>query len=158
MAHQFHDHNHDKCISGAVAMANAYCALHRLQLTPVRRRVLEILLQQHRAMGAYDVLEILREEKLGSQPPVAYRALEFLVTHGFAHRIERLNAFVACSHPGRAHSPAFLICNTCKTVAETEADLRDSGIDEAARKAQFTIERAVVEVEGLCPRCTETPE
>ena len=75
--------------------------------TPVRRRALEILLKEHRALGAYEVLDGLREPGFGSQPPVAYRALEFLVTHGFAHRVERLNAFIACAHPGKAHAPAF---------------------------------------------------
>jgi Fur family zinc uptake transcriptional regulator len=153
MTREFHEHNHVSCINDAVAAADAYCHLHKLQFTPVRRRALEILLQQHRAMGAYDVLEVLRTEGLGSQPPVAYRALDFLVTHGFAHRIEGLNAFVACSRPGRAHAPAFLICTGCKTVAETEADLHESGIHEAARDAGFTVKRATVEVEGLCPTC-----
>ena len=45
-----------------------------------------------------------------SQPPVAYRALDFLVENGFVHKIERLNAFVACALPGTVHSPAFMIC------------------------------------------------
>ncbi len=47
-------------------------------MTPVRRRVLEILLEKHRAMGAYDVLDRLAAEGFGNQPPVAYRALDFL--------------------------------------------------------------------------------
>jgi hypothetical protein len=59
---------------------------------------------EHRALGAYAVLDQLREAGFGSQPPVAYRALDFLVAHGFAHKIERLNAFVACAHPGESHA------------------------------------------------------
>ena len=87
----FAHHDHDTCVSEALAAAEARCAAEGLRFTPVRRKVLDILLQEHRALGAYDILDMLREEGLGSQPPVAYRALDFLVTHGFAHKIERLN-------------------------------------------------------------------
>ena len=58
--------------------------------------VLEILLESHRAMGAYEVLERLAAEGFGKQPPVAYRALDFLVEHGLALRVRRLNAYAAC--------------------------------------------------------------
>ena len=66
----FSSHNHARCIAGSVATVEAACAAQKLQLTPVRRRVLEILLQEHRALGAYEILDILRAEGLGSQPPV----------------------------------------------------------------------------------------
>ena len=89
----FDRHNHDRCIAGALKRAETHCGARRLQFTATRRRVLEILLQEHRAMGAYDILAVLSSEGLGSQPPAAYRALDFLVEHGLAHRIQRLNAF-----------------------------------------------------------------
>ncbi|GGB05359.1 Fur family transcriptional regulator [Allosediminivita pacifica] len=148
----FESHDHRHCIAEGVSAAEARCAEEGLQFTPVRRRVLEILLEQHRAMGAYDILEVLRAEGLGSQPPVAYRALDFLVSHGFAHRIERLNAFTACAYPGADHAPAFLICRLCRTVAEASAAPR-AQLDKAAAEAGFLIERAVIEAEGLCPDC-----
>ena len=34
---------------------------------------------------------------------VADRVLDLLIEQGFIHRIERMNAFVGCSHPGEAH-------------------------------------------------------
>ncbi len=148
----FESHDHRHCIAEGVSAAEARCAEEGLQFTPVRRRVLEILLEQHRAMGAYDILEVLRAEGLGSQPPVAYRALDFLVSHGFAHRIERLNAFTACAYPGADHAPAFLICRLCRTVAEASAAPR-AQLDKAAAEAGFLIERAVIEADGLCPDC-----
>lgn len=151
MALGFEHHDHEACISDAVAEAEAKCLTAGLQFTPVRRRALEILLQGHRAMGAYDVLERLRADGFGAQPPVAYRALEFLVTNGFAHRIERLNAFVACARPGESHAPAFLICRNCEAVAETGAE--SPTMDRRAKEAGFRIERSVIELEGLCPEC-----
>ena len=69
----------------------------RLRLTPARAFVLETLLESHRAMTAYEILDKLAAAGLGSQPPVAYRALDFLVANGFVHRIERLGAFAACT-------------------------------------------------------------
>ena len=89
-----------------------------LRLTPVRRRALETLLDNHRVMGAYDVLERLAKDGFGNQPPVAYRALDFLVENGFAHKIRRLNAYAACMHPETDHAPVFMICSQCDAVAE----------------------------------------
>ena len=122
---------------------------------PVRRRVLEILLEEHRALGAYDVLQRLAGEGFGNQPPVAYRALDFLVEQGFAHRIQRLNAFAACSHPGADHQPAFLNCRTCAQVAEAAADAPLAALSETAAASGFTIERTSIEAIGLCPACKE---
>lgn len=149
----FGHHDHAACISGTVASVEAHCRAEGLHFTPVRRRVLEILLEQHHALGAYDILDRLRAEGFGSQPPVAYRALDFLVKHGFAHRIERLNAFVACTQPTEAHAPAFLICRNCESVAEAEMQPARGRLGQLAEDAGFEIERAVVEAEGLCPNC-----
>jgi len=149
----FEQHDHQSCKRSALAAAEAHCARHRLNFTPQRRRVLEILLEGHRAMGAYEILDTLREEGLGAQPPVAYRALDFLVSNGFAHKIERLNAFIACTHPDAAHTPAFLICRSCNAVAETHAEPARGMLGAAADDAGFEIEQAVVEAVGRCPRC-----
>lgn len=153
----FAQHDHHGCISSAVETAEQHCAEKGLQLTPVRRRVLEILLKRHQAMGAYEILDMLRDEGMGSQPPVAYRALDFLVTNGFAHKIERLNAFVACAHPCQDHAPIFMICKSCSAVAETHSDLSLGRLGQAAADVGFEIERMVVEVEGRCPNCKPHP-
>ena len=147
--------------------ARRICAEQGLRLTETRARVLEILLESHAALGAYDILDrlrgegetvlnreqALRGEGRGAQPPVAYRALDFLTGHGLAHRIERLNAFVACAHPGRGHDPAFLICRDCGAVAEAAADALVGSMDADAARLGFDIERRVIEAEGLCPGC-----
>ena len=144
---EFRPHNHDHCISDALAAAENLCQTSGVRLTPARRRVLEILLEGHRPMGAYDVLARLDAEGLGSKPPIAYRALGFLVENGLAHRIERLNAFIACPHPSQdGHAPAFLICRGCGTVAEILATL--PGIPDG-----FQVERTTIEAEGLCSAC-----
>ena len=111
----FDCHDHAVCVSTMLGRAEARCREAGLNLTPVRRRTLEILLREHRAIGAYDLLAHLAEEGLGSQPPVAYRALDFLVKAGLAHKIEALNAYISCTETEAEHTPAFLICRRCNS-------------------------------------------
>lgn len=151
----FTQHDHSACVSSTLAAAEAACATGGLRFTPVRRRVLEILLQEHRALGAYAILDRLREDGFGSQPPIAYRALDFLVANGLAHKIERLNAFIACVSPSESHTPAFMICRLCDAVAETQSSPARGALGDAARATGFRIERTVVEAEGVCPACVE---
>ncbi len=153
LAFAAHDHAH--CTGDVLARAETLAAEKGVRLTPVRRRTLEILLEAHRALGAYDVLQRLAGEGFGNQPPVAYRALDFLVEQGLAHRIRRLNAFTACMHPGIVHSPAFLICRLCDAVAEAPAAPVRAALDTAAAALGFTIERSNVEALGLCPACRD---
>jgi Fur family zinc uptake transcriptional regulator len=152
----FAAHDHTNCAQDVLERADALTTAIGARLTPVRRRTLEILLEDHRAMGAYDVLQRLAAEGFGNQPPVAYRALDFLVDQGLAHRIRRLNAFTACMHPGEAHAPAFLICRSCNMVAETPAAPVRAALETAANALGFTIERSNIEALGLCPACRAT--
>lgn len=151
LAFAHHDHAH--CQTSALARADALVTERGLRLTPVRRRVLEILLETHRAMGAYDILNRLATEGYGHQPPVAYRALEFLEEQGLAHRIRRLNAFCACMHPGEAHAPAFLICRSCDAVAEAPARGVRAALETAAAELGFTVEGSNIESLGQCNDC-----
>lgn len=148
-----HDHAH--CAADVMARAEALSRERGARLTPVRRRVLEILLEDHRALGAYDVLDRLAKDGFGNQPPVAYRALEFLVENGLAHRVRRLNAFAACMHPGEAHHPVFLICRVCNALAEAPTEAVHEALRSAAEVAGFTIERSTIEAVGLCPACVD---
>jgi len=154
----FHPHDHSACVEAALAAAEVTCQEQGLRLTPVRRKVLELLLRGHRALRAYAILDLLRDSGFGAQPPVAYRALDFLTQHGFVHKIERLNAFVACAHPGQAHNPAFMICRKCDAVAEAQSPSSTGALGDAAKAAGFQIERTVFEAEGLCPLCASAPQ
>ena len=149
----FRKHNHSGCINATLDVAEARCARRSLRLTAIRRRVLEILLKEHKAMGAYEILEQLHSDGHRSQPPVAYRALDFLVRLGVVHKIERLNAFVACSQPDSSHTPLFMICRACEHVAEISTNASRNTLANAARDSGFQLERSVIEAEGLCPSC-----
>lgn len=149
----FRRHDHDKCISRAIPFVEAQCEKKGLRLTALRRRVLEILMESHKALGAYDILARLREEGRAAQPPVAYRALDFLVEQGFVHKVEGMSAFVACTQSEIHRDAAFLVCRSCKTVAEVPAPAGKDGLDRIAETLGFAIERSRIEIEGLCPAC-----
>lgn len=154
----FQTHDHSCCEGGVLDVADQRAREAGLRLTPVRRKALEILLESHRAMGAYEVLERLSEGGFGDQPPVAYRALDFLVENGLAHRIRRLNAYAACMHPETDHAPVFMICRECDAVAEALAQDVRSAVRRVAADAGFMVERVNVEVLGLCPPCQEAAQ
>jgi Fur family zinc uptake transcriptional regulator len=150
--------------------AGKICAARGVRLTELRRQVLGLILDAEAPTGAYDLLELLRQTRLGAAPPTVYRALDFLREQGLIHRLERLSAFVGCVAPepaaedhdhdpghgqGHAHGHAaqFLICRTCAKVTEIE----DSGLAQALRRAAqlqgFAVSGATIEAEGVCAAC-----
>ncbi len=151
----FQAHDHHLCRGAALAAATERCRARGLRLTPARAFALETLLESHRALTAYELLDRLRAAGLGGQPPVAYRALDFLVEHGFAHRIERLGAYIACTRAAAPHPAAFMVCRVCRQVAETALAGPSPEIDACAAAGGFVIERIVIEAEGLCARCQD---
>lgn len=153
----FDGHDHSACVQHTLATAEARCSENGLRLTEIRRKVLELLLIEHKALGAYDLLERLAAEGWSRQPPVVYRALAFLTENGLAHKVERLNAYIACAHPDERHAPVFLICTRCDRVAEGMAHL-DTALGDVARETGFTVERAAIEAVGVCPACRQTED
>lgn len=147
-------HDHAVCVADTVAAAEALAATSQVRLTPLRRRVLELICASHSPVGAYDVLERLGGEREGkAAPPTVYRALEFLLVHGLIHRINSLNAYVACFGPHRPHDACLFICERCRTVDESEAQGLRRAIEREASVAGFSARQQTIEVSGLCRAC-----
>ena len=146
-------HNHQHCVSTALAAAEARCAASGAQLTPIRRRVLELVWSSHAPIGAYDILARLAAETGKVQPPTVYRALDFLKTQGLIHRIESRNAFIGCAQPEEEHAGQFLLCRSCGDAAELAADKAMAALERQAVAMGYRIEHRTVELEGLCPSC-----
>lgn len=125
-------------------------------MTAQRRAVLEAMLDDHRPQGAYDLLERIDWRGRRPAPAAIYRALDFLVAHGLAHKIESMNAYMACERMREAHRPVILICEACGQVAELADPAPGRSIARAAAKAGFTPHRITLEVAGLCAPCSET--
>jgi Fur family zinc uptake transcriptional regulator len=146
-------HDHDHCVEDAVEAAEKLCAERGIRFTPLRRRVLELVWSSHKPVGAYALLDQLRDEELGSAPPTVYRALDFLIENGLIHRIERMNAFIGCSHPGEVHRGFFLICAECGNADELESASVAESIATSAGKRGFIARDMTLEVTGVCAAC-----
>ncbi len=132
------------------------CAREGVLLTPLRRRVLDVFSESAAPLGAYAILEELsRREGKQVAPPTVYRTLEFLLEHGFVHKIESLNAYAPCEHLGHAHHGMLVICEGCGRSEEIEDDAVMRAVAATAAGAGFRLSRVMVEAQGLCRRCAE---
>jgi Fur family zinc uptake transcriptional regulator len=125
------------------------------QLTKNQALVLGVLETSHEPVSAYTILERLRDD--GFRAPLqVYRALEKLLAFGKVHRLESINAFVACSHAGHSHSggvTVFAICETCGKVEEFHDDIISERLSMWQEKADFKSEKTTIEIRGFCTQC-----
>ena len=150
------DHDHNLCRGKAVGQAELICNKRGVRLTSIRKRVLELVWDGHKPLGAYNILDILQKERSGAAPPTVYRALDFLLKHGLIHKLESINAFVGCTDPDTPHRAQFLICTNCGTTAELNDFLIDKAIDDRAKDIGFSVLSRTIEVRGTCPQCPKT--
>jgi Fur family transcriptional regulator, zinc uptake regulator len=138
--------------------AEDICRAKGLRMTPQRRAVLAALVDTKGPLGAYDLIEILRKGNARGPAPIAiYRALEFLRDNGFIHRLETLNAFIACPHlHASGERVVFLICDQCRHVEETSARPLDEALSSLATAHGFVPTRQVMELAGTCRHCRNT--
>ncbi|AXI84484.1 transcriptional repressor [Xylella taiwanensis] len=149
-----HHHVHDApAFMRAVEHA---CSERGLRLTPIRANLLRLIAHAGKPVKAYELLEWVREGKgVGADaPPTVYRALDFLITHGFVHKLESINAFIACHHPNsKRHSVPFLICDHCHNAVELEDKNVVAQLDACARALGFQPQMQTLEVHGICATC-----
>ncbi len=173
-------HDHGACVRGALGTAARLCAERGARLTPLRRRVLELVWRGHAPgshapgghapVGAYDLLARLSSnrgtakekgsarETRPAAPPTVYRALGFLLAQGLIHRIESLNAYIGCMHPEGAHGGQFLICSDCGAAAEVHDPRVDAAVARRAKELGFAVRHKTIEVEGVCSPCQRRQE
>ncbi|HTD28451.1 MAG TPA: transcriptional repressor [Xanthomonadaceae bacterium] len=132
------------------------CRERGLRLTPLRADVLRLIAELPRAVKAYDVLERIRASKAITAPPTVYRSLDFLLDNGFIHKLDSLNAFVACQAPQTIHTGTFLICDDCHAAIELLDERVDHLLRKRARATGFTPHTGTqtLEIHGTCKACT----
>jgi Fur family zinc uptake transcriptional regulator len=136
-----------------LAHADAHAALHGLALTPLRRQVYAAVVASERPVGAYELLDALAPQRGRMPPTTIYRALDFLLAHGFVHRIESKNAYVACCEIGVPHRSQFLMCDRCGATVEIPGDDLADQLSHSAPAHGFEVHRQVIELSGLCALC-----
>lgn len=143
--------HHGDCVRQIVTFAEDLCRERGLRLTPLRRRVLEIVSGGHRPVKAYTILDAISDS---ARPPTVYRALDFLMENGLVHKLHSLSSYFACFHPASRHPDCFfLTCSVCGGAAEFCADGLRETMDDAARGEGFRKSGAVVEITGICREC-----
>jgi len=147
-------HNHQICIETALLSAENLCQQRGVRFTPIRRRVLQLIWNNHRAIKAYDLLEELKAYETAAKPATVYRALDFLLAEGLIHRIDSLNAFIGCGHPDHAHSRLFFICDECSNIEERNAGQFMNLVETESADADFSVQRQqTFEIHGVCKKC-----
>lgn len=130
--------------------------------------ILGALSAASRPLSAYDLLDRLRPTGVAA-PLTVYRALNKLIASGKVHRIESLNAFVAC-RTGEHHqhqceagetssgprSVGFAICDQCGQVEEFVEDKLFAQLHRGIAKRGFKPAMTAVEVHGQCSACSAT--
>ncbi|MFG6137058.1 Fur family transcriptional regulator [Halomonas sp. B23F22_10] len=139
--------------SDLIQQAERQCHQRGVRFTPIRQRVLQIIADTRGGLKAYELLDRLATEHASARPPTVYRALEFLIDQGLVHRIESLNAYVACPCPEHAHGFQLLICRDCGRVEELHLDDINERLGQRARELGFVVHRQTIELLGQCEAC-----
>ena len=143
---------------GRMARADAQTPAHSSAppaLTPARRRVLDALRAEGRAVGAYDILDRLTASTGKRVAPISvYRALDWLRDQGLVHRLASRNAYLACGHShGSRETVVFLICDSCRRVSEATSPPLADALAGLAAERDFEGGHEVVEIAGRCAAC-----
>lgn len=107
-------------------------------------------------LSAYDVLGELRRISPKIAPPTVYRALAALTESGRVHRLESLNAFVACQCDHHHQASILSICDECGAVEERVVPEILNELSSIVGQSGFQPKRYVIEVHGLCASCART--
>jgi Fur family transcriptional regulator, zinc uptake regulator len=158
--HAGHAHAHGGAdaasLDAALAMAEAYCRERGEKLTPIRRKVLELLLTSGRATKAYSLLDEMRQIHPGSAPPTVYRALDFLLSAGLVHRIESINAFAVCHDLTQCQHGILVVCQQCGNVTELHEPKLRQALVAQIEAAGYRLAGDGIELKGVCAQCQAT--
>jgi Fur family zinc uptake transcriptional regulator len=131
----------------------------KVTLTKNQTLVIEALSRVDRPLGAYALLDELRDN--GFKAPLqVYRALDKLIELGLVHRLESLNAYLACqlqsctSH--KTLNTSFAICQRCGVTKELPSSPVVETVDSLARKFNFSATGSTIEIQGYCSSCDQT--
>ena len=130
---------------------------HKSQLSAKEKLVADELARAQKPMSAYDLIQALHSEGMSS-PPTMYRALRQLVDAGIAHRIESLNAFVACRHKHHEGTAIFSICSDCGEVTEFHQDDVVTELQAWASARAFEVSSMTIELKGRCAKCVASAQ
>jgi Fur family zinc uptake transcriptional regulator len=141
-------------VESLTEQAKRICINKGVRFTAIREKVFRLMAETQTGMGAYDLLDKLKETEPNAKPATIYRALDFLSELGFIHKIESSNAFMLCHHFDHSHPVQLFICDNCGHVDELHDHSIPSEFKALAKKLGFQIKSQTVEARGLCLKCS----
>ncbi|WP_337842297.1 transcriptional repressor [Rheinheimera sp.] len=140
-------------IESLVSRARHICEVNGARFTSIREKVFRLLADTHGGIGAYELLDQLKQTEPAAKPATIYRALDFLTEQGFIHKIESSNAFLLCHHFEEHHPAQLLICDRCNHVEELHSTPLQQEFQRLASEKGFLIQRQTIEAHGICQSC-----
>lgn len=147
------NHDHRKCSKKVIQNAEETCLKFSLNFTPIRKKVLEIISSNHKPSRAYDLLEKLRDDGFCDKPPTIYRALDFLIENKIVHKLNTINAYIACFGEESEEISCFLICEICQEVEEFQNKNLTKVLINIGKKRGVKIKNLNLEIGFKCKEC-----
>ena len=128
------------------------------ELTKKQSLVMNLLSNANAPLSAYNILYDLRDYGFRG-PTQVYRVLEKLLEIGMVHRIESMNAFIACQlkkcDKKNKEINLFTICEICGSVQELMSNGLKSILNNLSNDTKFVVKNSVLELSGICSKCKE---
>ncbi len=102
--------------------------------------------------GAYELLECLRADGFKA-PTQVYRVLNSLIALGLVHKVDSLNAFVACTEDHHHSASIIAICDQCHSYRELSSETLDVLFKNLPDDRDFKARQMTIELKGSCSEC-----
>lgn len=131
------------------------CKKNNAQLTPLRETVLDLLLQYHGVLKAYQLLNDMQALRENVAPPTVYRALDFWVTQGILHKVQSLGGYILCQHDDHKHCQQglILLCEECQNIFEQCGSVKSEELRNELAQKGFKINMDQLVITGTCQAC-----
>ena len=136
-----------------LAAARVQCEQRGTRLTPMRARVLELLLQDNRFVTAYELLDSMLETYPRVNPATVYRILGFLMENALAERLATVNGYVARTGASDNSYRVFAICKRCSRVSELEANGVRNPLAALVASVGCALDEGGAEIRVVCRHC-----
>ena len=120
--------------------------------------VMNLLSKAKGPLSAYQILYDLNDHGFRG-PTQVYRVLDKLLELGLVHRLESMNAFVACQQEKcdekNKEINLFTICKICGSVQELLSNGLKNIVKSLSKDNNFLLKSSVLELNGVCSKCKD---
>ncbi len=129
-----------------------HCQSQGIKLTPLRKKVIEILNACDSPISAYALLEQLKQCHPTANIMSVYRILNFLEAHQLVHKIDNTNHYTLCCHPS-SQICQLLVCQQCHQKFEIHTPEIDTLLQQIASEHHFQLMSNKIVLSGYCHHC-----